>query len=104
MAHWKASILRLEKSVWHCPITHDRDSGSVTADAKSGESVISYVLSAFDHANVVDGMLDACRIQIAGGCNEIQPVADADETITEPYVADPQTAVKERLYDPCFQT
>ena len=36
--------------------------------------------------------------------DEIQPVADAGETITEPYVADPQTAVKERLHDPRFQT
>lgn len=103
-AHWKASILRLEKSICYGSMTRDRDSGSVTADAKSGEPVISYALSAFDHANMVDGLLDACRIQLAGGCDEIQPVVDAGETITEPYVADPQTAVKERLYEPRFQT
>ncbi|KAF8251782.1 FAD/NAD(P)-binding domain-containing protein [Wilcoxina mikolae CBS 423.85] len=101
-AHWKANILRLEKSVWTCIITRDRDSGSVVAD-EAGEPVITYDLSTFDHANILDGIIAAIKVQVAGGCDEVQPILDGGETMVESYVPDPQTPLDERTKDPRFE-
>jgi hypothetical protein len=101
-AHWKVNILRLEKTVWTLSLTRDRDSGSVVAN-ETGDPVITYNLSPFDHANILDGIITAIKVQVAGGCDEIQPLIDSGETIVQSYVPDPQTPLDERIKDPRFE-
>ncbi|KAI5813076.1 hypothetical protein BZA77DRAFT_129814 [Pyronema omphalodes] len=95
---YKSSLLRLRKSIWTCVITRDQGAGEVTT--KTGDPIITYKLDKKDHGNILEGIVAGCRVQIAGGCDEIQPILELGEVQMESYIPDMSMTVEERLADP----
>lgn len=103
---WKADSLRLKQSVWTASIARDRDSrGFVYPDPQTGEPKISYQLSKYDQQSIIEGLITACRIQAAAGCDEILPIINNGNLAMEPYRADNKSAWPGRrgVDDPQFQ-
>ncbi|KAK8137239.1 hypothetical protein PG984_005179 [Apiospora sp. TS-2023a] len=70
---FKLKALRFRNLNTFICIPRDRDTGRVYADPRTGQTRIDYTPSAFDRANVLEGLVALARICRATGAEEIQP-------------------------------
>ncbi|KAK7953011.1 hypothetical protein PG988_013705 [Apiospora saccharicola] len=70
---FKLKALRFRNLNTFICIPRDRDTGRVHADPRTGQTRIDYTPSAFDRANVLEGLVALARICRATGAEEIQP-------------------------------
>jgi len=67
----KLSALRYRHMAGFIALARDRDTGSVSADPRSGRPIISYTPSAHDRAHLLEGVIALAKICYITGATEI---------------------------------
>ncbi|KAF2815869.1 long-chain fatty alcohol dehydrogenase [Mytilinidion resinicola] len=68
---FKMSAARMKHMAGYIAICRDRDTGYVYPDPVDGRARIAYTTSAFDKANLIEGLVGLAKIQYAAGASEI---------------------------------
>ncbi|KAI9050127.1 hypothetical protein LZ554_006268 [Drepanopeziza brunnea f. sp. 'monogermtubi'] len=70
-AAYKSLALKFRRMNGYISIARDRDPGLVYRDPTSGQPRIKYTPSAFDRANIMEGVIAMCKIAYVQGATEI---------------------------------
>ena len=82
---WKMRAIKYRHMTSFIVIGRDRDTGRIYPDATSGVPRAAYTPSAFDRANLMEGMIACAKIIHAAGAIEINPSIQG----LEPFVREP---------------
>ncbi|KAG9232743.1 putative long-chain-alcohol oxidase FAO2 [Amylocarpus encephaloides] len=70
---FKANALKIRRMNGFISLGRDRDPGRVYPDPTSGKPRVTYTPSAFDRANIMEGLIGLCKICYVSGATEIRP-------------------------------
>ena len=79
---YKELVARMNHMAGYISVGRDRDTGRVYPDAADGRCRVAYSPSAFDRANVLEGLVALARISYVGGAREIFCMAPTMESFT----------------------
>lgn len=96
---FKTNALKVGKMNGFISIARDRDTGRIYPDPTSGKPKVAYTPSAFDRANIMEGMLGICKIAYIQGALEIHPFGQG----LTPFKRDPKAKESDGILDPHFQ-